>query len=273
MNTDKLQGFLDVLGLDEQPMGMAYERKCPEGGNAPRECDMPSLEDEQAGTADFRGVFENFSCVFKHIWILRRKGDPAWFNPGRCGCMGAAQYLGFRKGPFRFVAHYVSTGMPHVEGECYTDSPESFDVLYAAMDPQPAPAPYCVFRRLSDYPSGTRPELVTFFARPEVMSGLHQYITFLTCDAESVASPWGSGCSTLVTWPLLYRRRGQTRAVLGGWDPSMRKLLKTDELFLTVPLHLYEQMVERWHESFLGGARWQAQRKKIERSKKVWGEV
>jgi hypothetical protein len=139
------------------------------------------------------------------------------------------------------------------------------------MDPQAAPKPYLAFRRVEDFEAlGRDPWFVTFFARPESMSGLHQYAAYLTNDAEVVASPWGPGCGNMVAWPRTYQATGRVRAVLGGWDPSMRKFLKTDELYMTVPFALYQEMLERWKESFLSSRTWETQRKKVARSNAAW---
>jgi hypothetical protein len=270
----KLQSFLDILGITEEPVAWAYEAEKPDTDNHPPDCDMPTLEQEEKGRADFRPAFERFSCLIKHVWVLRRKGGAAWTSADHPGCPGGTQYVGFQKGPYDFIARYVSCGLPEgMETEHYLDGPDSFKSMFQCMDPLPAPNPYLVFRKVGDFePLKHDPEFVTFFARPESMSGLHQYAAFLTNDAEVVASPWGPGCGNMVSWPRTYQATGRTRAVLGGWDPSMRKFLKTDELYMTVPYALYLDMIERWEESFLSTATWQGQRKKIARSAKAWGE-
>jgi hypothetical protein len=59
---------------------------------------------------------------------------------------------------------------------------------------------------------------------------------------------------------------------VGGWDPSARKFFKTDELSFTVPLDMFQQMLDRFEESFLTTETWQTVQKKIERSRRTWGE-
>jgi uncharacterized protein (DUF169 family) len=117
-----------------------------------------------------------------------------------------------------------------------------------------------------------KPEVVIFFARPEVVSGLNQLASFVTNDFEAVISPFGAGCSNIVSWPLHYLSRGKLKAVLGGWDPSARKFYKTDEITFAVPYEMYERMVSRWPESFLTTVTWETVLKKVNRSKKAWGE-
>jgi hypothetical protein len=64
------------------------------------------------------------------------------------------------------------------------------------------------------------------------------------------------------------------KAVLGGFDPSARKYMKTDELTFTVPLSLYRKMLEALPESMFNiGNNWEVVRKKVDRSAKAWGEL
>lgn len=145
--------------------------------------------------------------------------------------------------------------------------------MFNDIDPRPAPGRFCVVKPVSLFTEEERPLIVAFFARPEVLAGLHQLATFVTNDPEVVASPWGAACTGLTTWPLKYLAAGRNRAVVGGWDPSARKFFKTDELSFTVPHDMFVQMLNRYDNSFLTTKTWAMVRKKIMRSKKAWGEV
>ena len=59
----------------------------------------------------------------------------------------------------------------------------------------------------------------------------------------------GAGWPGILSWPRYYRDKGVEKAVLGGFDPSARKYLKTDELTFTVPLSLYQKMLKALPES------------------------
>jgi hypothetical protein len=167
----------------------------------------------------------------------------------------------------------VSTGIPNrIEGERYLESPEVTKMFFKAIDPRPAPASFCVFKPLSLFTDFEKPELVIFFARTESICGLHQLATFTTNDFEAVLSPFGPGCAGILTWPLHLLVQEKSKAVLGGWDPTERRYVKTDELTFTVPWEMYLSMVSRWRESFLITKTWDSVRKKIERSKKAWSE-
>jgi len=154
----------------------------------------------------------------------------------------------------------------------YIESPDQLRRIFEDIDPRPAPKKYCILKPLDLFASTEEPELVSFFARPEVLCGLHQLAAFVTNDPEVVASPWGAACTNLIGWPLKYLEKGQSKAVLGGWDPSARKFFKNDELSFTVPYQLFLDMLDRFEGSFLAQKTWPIVQKKIERSKKVWGE-
>ena len=273
MKKNDVVSFLEAIGLDEEPMGMFYSDREPEEGIAPKPGLLPTIEMEARGEVDWGALFGDFSCVIGSIWRARKKKTAAYFNKERFGCLGGAFYLGFLKPQLDFITYYVSTGIPdQMEGERYLESPEVTRDFFNTIDPSPAPARYCVFKPVTQFEKETKPELVIFFARAEVISGLNQLATFVTNDFEAVYSPFGAGCSNIVTWPLRYLAQGKLKAVLGGWDPSDRKFLKTDEITFTVPFEMFQRMVNRWSESFLTTKTWAMVRKKINRSRKAWGE-
>jgi uncharacterized protein (DUF169 family) len=263
-----------MLGLDEAPVGVFYTDKAPQDAYAPKPGELPTREKEMQGAVDWQGVFSNFSCVLGNIWLARKKNKAAFISAERYGCPGGAFWSGFLKPQTETIIHYVSTGVPdRMQGEHYCDSPDTLRSIFDRVDPRPAPKPICVFKPLDRFGADEVPELVAFFARPEIISGLHQLAAYVTGDPEVVASPWSAACGSVVAWPLHYLQKGQTRAVIGGWDPSARKFFKTDELSFTVPYALFADMVERHPDSFLKTETWQTVRKKIQRSKKAWGEV
>lgn len=264
--------FLEVLGLTEEPVGIFYTDKKPAEGFSPKPMDLPTREKEIKNEINWQAIFSNFSCVLGNIWLARKKKKAAYFSAEQFGCPGCAFWLGFMKPQSETITHYVSTGIPgKMEGEFYCDSPDEFRRIMNCIDPVPAPARYCVAKPLSLFTGDEKPDIVAFFARPESLCGLHQLATFVTNDYEAVASPWGAACTNLVTWPYKYLAAGKNKAVLGGWDPSARKFFKTDELSFTVPYNMFEQMLNRYAESFLVTGTWTTVRKKIERSNQAWG--
>ncbi len=267
-------GLLAALDYREEPLGFCYTDQEPETCLAPKPGKLPSAEAEARGEVDFGGLFADFSCVMGHLWRARRQGQAACFDRERFGCLGGAFYLGFLKPQLDFIARYVSTGIPGVvEGERYLASPEDCRRFFNTIDPRPAPARFCVFQPLSRFAPGQEPEVVIFFARPEIITGLHMLTAFVTGDFQAVAAPFGADCSQVVTWPLKFLQQGRLQAVLGGFDPSARKFHRPDELSFAVPWELFRRLAERWAESFLTGETWAGVKKKIRHSREVWGEA
>ena len=268
-----LPKFLEILRLDEEPMGIFYTDEKPAEGFSPKPIDLPTREKEMKDEIDWQKVFGQFSCVMGHIWRARKKQTAAYFSAEQFGCPGGAFWTGFNKPQTETIIHYVSTGIPNwTEGELYCDSPDNLRQIFEYVDPRPAPKPFCVVKPLSKFSQDEDPELIAFFTRPESLSGLHQLAAFVTNDPEVVASPWGAGCGAVIVWPIHYLSKGESKAVIGGWDPSARKFFKTDELSFSVPYQMFEDMLNRYDDSFLKTKSWATVQKKIERSKKTWGE-
>jgi hypothetical protein len=165
VNTSEVKDFLKALGLEEEPMGMYYTDAEPEKGISPKSARLPTIEMEARGAVDWAALFGDFSCVIGKFWRARKKKIAAYFDKERFGCLGDAFYLGFLKPQLNFITHYVSTGIPNqVEGERYLESPE-------------------VTRKpVTQFVEDSQPELIVFFARTEVISGLNQLATFVTND-------------------------------------------------------------------------------------------
>ncbi len=274
MEFSQVQGLMDALGATEEPLGIFYTDTEPAAGLSPSpRGELPSAGQEARGELDFGKLFADFSCVMSHVWRARRKKTAAYFDQERQGCLGGAFYLGYLKPQLNIIAHYVSAGIPGVmEGERFMASPADIKGFFQIIDPRPAPARFCVFKPLSLFAAGETPEVAAWFARPEMISGLHTLAAFVTGDPEVVAAPFGADCSFVLTWPLRYLSQGKLRAVLGGWDPSARKYHRPDELSFAVPWELFQMMVGRWPESFLTTHTWATVKKKIAHSRKVWGE-
>ncbi len=269
-----LPGFMAALGLDESPMGMFFTDQKPEQGYTPDPLDLTTREREINNEIDWQKIFSNFSCVLGKIWLARKKQVPAWFSARHFGCPGGAFWLGFNKPQAETIIHYVSTGIPgRMKGEFYCDSPDVLRDIFAQVDPVPAPGTYCVFKPVTQFGGREKPVLVSFFLRPEALSGLHQLACYITHDPEVVASPWSAACGSLVAWPMHYLNAGVPRAVIGGWDPSARKFFKTDELSFTLPYEMFLAMLDRYQDSFLKTGTWANVQKKINKSKKAWNEI
>ncbi|WP_316897148.1 DUF169 domain-containing protein [Pseudodesulfovibrio indicus] len=268
--------FLDHLGLGEAPFGVHYSDTLPENAYGPKKGAPISRELEDARALDMQEVMKTFSCIMGNVWLARKKGGAAYISSEEYGCVGGAYYCSMMKPHLRFIEHYVSTGYEGtpLHGERYMPDPDAMRTFMEEVNPREAPGKYCIFKPLSLFTDEIKPEFVIFFARPEILSGLFTQAVFTTGDVDCVVSPFGAGCTNMVSWPLYYKGKGLEKAVIGGFDPSARKFMKTDELTFTVSLDLYEKMLAALPESmFTHETDWKNVRKKVERSAKAWGET
>jgi len=268
--------FLGYLDLDEEPIGVYYADAKPENAFGPKPGPTITRELEEQGQIDMQAVFQSFSCVIGNIWLARKKKGVAYISTEEYGCPGGSFYCSMMKPNLRFIEHYVTTGFEGtpIHGERYLPSPEAMRKFLDKVNPRKAPGKYCLFKPLSLFSGDEEPEFVTFFARPEVLSGLFTHTTFTTGEVDSIVSPFGAGCTNIIGWPLHYQEQGIEKAVLGGFDPSARKYMKTDELTFTIPWTLYKKMLKALPESiFSVDGEWTTVRKKVNRSAKTWGET
>ncbi len=267
--------FMDHLGLTEAPFGVYYSESKPENAYGPTPGIPISREQEDRGELDMQEVMGSFSCVMGNIWLARKKHRAAFISTEEYGCPGGAYYCAMMKPHLKFIEHYVSAGLEGtpVHGERYMPNADAMRTFMLKLNPRTAPRKYCVFKPLQLFSDSEPPEFIIFFARPEILTGLFIQTTFTTGDMECVVSPFGAGCTNILGWPLYYKEQGVEKGVIGGFDPSARKFMKTDELTFTVPLGLYEKMLAALSESmFNHNTTWESVRKKVARSAKAWGE-
>lgn len=265
--------FLEHLGLDQEPFGVYYSDTLPEKAYGPKTGVPISREMEDKGLINMQEVMKSFSCIIGNIWLARKKNGAAYISSKEYGCPGGVFYSSMMKPNLRFIEHYVTTGFEGtpIHGERYLPSPDAMRKFLTTVEPRKAPANYCIFKPLSHFSGEEKPEFVIFFARPEVLTGLFTHTAFTTGEVDSVASPFGAGCTNIIAWPLYYQERGEEKAVLGGFDPSARKFMKTDELTFTVSWNLYQKMLNALPESMFNiNDTWSGVRKKVERSAKAW---
>jgi len=173
-------------------------------------------------------------------------------------------YVRERAPDFRF---FLSCGKPgSVRGERYKKTPEIVDELVQQGTFLPAGSRRYLFRRWDTLTHADNPDVVIFFARAEVIAGLFTLANFDRAEPNGVICPFGSGCSSIIHYPLHEAMAESPRAVLGMFDPSARPCVPVDMLTMAIPMCLFEKMVESMEESFLITDTWEKVKKKIEMS-------
>lgn len=248
---EKWKSFQEALGLKESPLGIFYTNDKPEG-ITPKE-----------------GIQ---GCMIGLLQNARKKGKIVYFDKNHFGCPGGAYYMGFFESPMPNIEYFLSCGIPgEMEGERYIKTPERAREYFAKMIPRRAPATYCVFKPVEQFQSGIVPEVVVFFGSPDLLSGLFTLTNYALERTDAVYAPFGSGCGTMISYPLKEAVRDQPRAVLGMFDVSARPMVERDILTLTMPYSVFLKLLENVSGSFLETESWKKVRKRISLEQHIKG--
>ncbi len=202
-------------------------------------------------------------CVIGAISNIRR-GTSYSFNIESVGCFGGKRYLGFADKIRPNFEYFLSCGIPgELEGERYKKTPELVKELMEKMPSFKAPAKYIVFKRWDMLDESDSPEVVIFFAKPDVLSGLFTLAGFDMSEPHGVISPFGAGCATIVQYPYLEKDSDNPRGILGMFDVSARPHVPENVLTFSVPMNKFATMVENMDESFLITGSWKMVQKRI----------
>jgi len=205
-------------------------------------------------------------CVIAALSLVR-KGRALCFDAESIGCFGGQKCLGFREEEEPDVEYFLSCGIPgKMEGEHYKKTPE---IAAEAVKLEPsfkAPARFIVFKRWDSLNESDEPDVVIFFACPDVLSGLFTLANFDETEPNVVFTPWGSGCESIVMYPFLEKDSVRPRAVIGLFDISARRYIPENTLSFSVSMLKFERMVRNMEESYLTTNSWKAVQKRMQRA-------
>jgi uncharacterized protein (DUF169 family) len=238
--------FQETLGLKESPVGVYYTNDKPEGVT-PKE-----------------GIS---GCMIGLLQNTRKKGRTVYFDKSHFGCPGGAYYMGLLESPRPNIEYFLSCGIPgEMEGERYIKTPELAKEYFGKMKPRPAPATYCVFKPFEQFQEGDKkPEVVVFFSSPDILSGLFTLTNYTLESTDAVFTPFGSGCSTILTYPLKEAEKEKPRAIIGMFDVSARPMVEKDILTLAMPYSVFLKLLENVSGSFLQTESWKKVLQRIQK--------
>ena len=235
--------FREALGLKESPLGVYYTNEKPEGFTP-----KPGIH----------------TCMIGFLQNARKKGETVYFDKNHFGCPGGAYYMGFLESPRPNIEYFLSCGIPgEMEGERYIKTPELARQYFARMKPRPAPADYCVFKPIGKFQEGEKPEVVVFFAPPDVLSGLFTLTNYCLKRTDAIDAPFSSGCGAILARPLKEIEMANPRAILGMFDVSARPMVEKDVLTLAMPYSVFLKLLGDVSGSFLETESWGKIRQRI----------
>ena len=206
-------------------------------------------------------------CVMADINQARR-GKTLHITAEGIGCFGGKRYLGFGQALPPNFEYFLSCGIPgELEGERYKKTPELVKDYMARVPEFKAPKKSVVFKKWDQLDAVDAPEVVIFFAAPDVLSGLFTLCGYDERDLQAVIAPFGAGCSSIVMYPYLEAAKEMPRGILGMFDVSARPFVPENTLTFSVPISKFEGMVGNMDESFLQTKSWAAVLKRIRGTK------
>ncbi len=204
-------------------------------------------------------------CVIADLSAVQ-SGNSLCFSIDSIGCGGGRRYFGFTHEVMPDFKYFLSCGIPgKLEGERYKKSPELVTEAMKKMPEFTAPARYIVFKRWDMLEERNDPDVVIFFARSDVLSGLFTLANFDEADPNGVFAPFTAGCGSIVQYPYLEKDSQRPRGVLGMFDVSARPWVPEDVLAFSVPMNKFVRMVGNMEESFLITPSWAKVRRRINR--------
>ncbi len=244
MDQQKYEKFYDRLGLSEHPLGAFYTNEKPAAGSAPPE--------------------KGRLCLFGLLKRARKHQEAVYLDEAHTGCEGGAYYLGFRATARPNIEYFLSCGIPgEMEGERYIKTPELARKYFSATQPRKAPAKYCVFKPLDKFSEKEEPEVIVFFAPPDVLSGLFTLTNYAAERPDTIRVPFSSGCGAILTHPLKEGEKKDPQAILGLFDVSARPFVDPQILTFAMPAKLFQLLLENQEESFLITKSWEVVKKRI----------
>jgi len=199
---------------------------------------------------------KGWSCLICNLAKVR-KGESLTFNAESIACNGAKRYTGYNvemNSTFRYFLSYGIEGQ--VRGERYKISPEVVDETQKHLVKLPVEGKKLIFKRWDKLDEMDEPEVVIFFAKPEVLSGLFTLANFDQVDPNGVIAPFGAGCGSIIHYPYLENNKENPKCVLGMFDPSARPCVPVNTFSFAIPMKKFIKMVSYMDETFLITPTW-----------------
>ena len=218
---------------------------------------------DEEGHADLVKPASGHRCVIGDLLKVRR-GSSLCYNAESVGCFGGKRYLGFSQTIMPDFEYFLSCGIPgKLDGERYKKSPELVKEVMEYAPAFQAPARFIVFKRWDRLEKPDKPEVVIFFAQPDVLAGLFTLANFDEAEPNGVFAPFSAGCGSIVQYPYLEGKSKCPRGVIGLFDISARPFVPRDVLTFSVSVNKFLRMVGNIEESFRTTSSWKKIQKRI----------
>lgn len=173
-----------------------------------------------------------------------REGNSLTLCKENVKCGGGGLYTAFTPMPER-VPTFVS------QVEHYKQTTEQVKEYVNELEIELTDKKYLNFVRIDKVNTLDDVEGILFFATPDILSGLTSWALYDNNAADAVSTPFGSGCSTIITFTVRENRINGRRCFLGMLDPSARPLVPKNELTFVIPVCRFKEMLTTMRDSAL----------------------
>ena len=194
-----------------------------------------------------------------------RKGQSLAFSDESISCGGGKRYLGYSNKPRPGFEYFLSCGNAQIEGERYKQSPELVEEFLRNAPVIESHGKNIVFKRWDKLEEEDHPEVVIFFATPDVLSALFTLSNFDRRDLNGVVAPFGAGCATIIQYPLMEKEKEHPCSVMGMFDISARPYVPENIITMAFPFHRFREIVDFMEESFLVTESWKKVKKRVDK--------
>jgi hypothetical protein len=171
-------------------------------------------------------------------------------------CLGGLYHVGYIPVPDE-IKYFVSTGRKDVRGgaaEYLKASPELVELCTVAAGPIHPPGKYLVVQACETLPDA-EPTIRSLccFGTSEQIRNMAALVHFDRDDPFSpVIVPWGSACSTYITFPAgLAEYTPRDTAFMGPQDPTQNHSLPPEMMAIGIPAEMAARMERNLDASFV----------------------
>lgn len=171
-------------------------------------------------------------------------------------CLGGLYHMGYIPIPDK-IKYFVSTGRKDVRGgaaEYLKADPELVERCMLSAGPIHPPGKYLIVQACETLPDpGPAIRSLCCFGTAEQIRNIAALIHFDRDDPFSpVIVPWGSACSTYITFPAgLADKTPLDTAFMGPQDPTQNHSLPPEMMAIGIPVDMAERMEKNIDASFI----------------------
>ncbi|MHA1271469.1 MAG: DUF169 domain-containing protein [Candidatus Helarchaeota archaeon] len=235
-NSEIDKSFRKYMHLKYKPLGIYFSKEIP------------------PGKVRFQGRLFG-RCIVGHVFKASKKGCISIIKSG-AGCPGGQFWSGFSKKLPRGWAYFITHGREDILGGRAEHFKKNTKIaIKVVKDPGPLKLPnginYIIYQRLGKIPDKQKIEYILFFLNPKEMAKFISLVNYARHCPYMVRAPAGSGCMSLLCFPLKMEEYPIPDAVMGIWDCFARNNIPKNILSIAVRRWIVEEMTLNMPESFL----------------------